>query len=121
MEIFARIAEERIKEAIQRGELSNLPGRGKPLVFEDDSMVPEEQRLAVKILKNAGCIPPELELKKDIMALKDLIAAIDERAGKAAKTKELNYKLMKFSVQMKRPFNIDEAYSEKFLEKLTSR
>ncbi|MBI2413810.1 MAG: DUF1992 domain-containing protein [Deltaproteobacteria bacterium] len=121
MEIFARIAEERIKEALGRGELTDLPGRGKPLVFEDDSLVPEDQRLSMKILRNAGCIPPELELKKEIMALRDLIAVMDEGEGKVAKMRELNYKLMKFNMRMKRPINVEESYSEKVFEKLTSR
>lgn len=121
MGILARIAEERIKEALGRGEFANLPGRGKPIVFEDDSMVPEDQRLAMKILRNAGCIPPELELKKDIMALRDLIAVMDEGEGKVEKIRELNYKLMKFNMRMKRPINVEESYSEKVFEKLTSR
>jgi len=57
-----RLAEERIRDAIQRGEFDNLPGRGKPLNLEDDRHIPDDLRLAYKVLKNADCLPPELEL-----------------------------------------------------------
>ena len=46
------IAEKRIAEAMDKGEFDNLPGRGKPLEIEDLSAVPEDLRMAYKILKN---------------------------------------------------------------------
>jgi hypothetical protein len=48
------IAEMRIKEAADRGELDNLPGAGQPLSPDDDANVPEELRMAYKLLKNGG-------------------------------------------------------------------
>ena len=61
------IAEQRIAEAIANGELDDLPGAGKALELDDDALVPEELRVAYRILKNAGLAPPEvkkLELMK---------------------------------------------------------
>ncbi len=58
---FAQLVENRITEAIARGEFDNLPGAGKPLDLDDDLLVPEEERIAFRILKNAGCVPPEVE------------------------------------------------------------
>ncbi len=58
---LTQLAEQRIAEAIARGELSNLPGEGEPLELDDDQLIPVEQRLACRILKNAGYLPPELE------------------------------------------------------------
>jgi hypothetical protein len=55
------LAEQRLAEAVSRGELDDLPGAGKPLVLDDDPLVPEELRLAYRILKNAGFVPPEVE------------------------------------------------------------
>ena len=60
-----RVAEKRINEAIQRGEFDNLPGSGEPLNLEDDRQIPDDLRLAYKVLRNADCLPPELELKKE--------------------------------------------------------
>ena len=43
------------EEAIERGEFDDFPGKGKPLhLGEDDRTVPEELRLAYRMLKNAG-------------------------------------------------------------------
>ena len=57
MYAFDAIAERRILQAIARGELDGLPGAGKPLALDDDAMVPEETRVAYRILKNAGFVP----------------------------------------------------------------
>ena len=66
------IAEQRIAEAIAKGELDDLPGAGRPLELDDDALVPEELRLAYRILKNAGFIPPEVETLNEIAALEHI-------------------------------------------------
>lgn len=75
MNIIDRIAEARIQEAAERGEFDDLPGRGKPQQLDDDSLVPPELRAGYRMLKNAGFLPPELELRKEIRAVEELIAA----------------------------------------------
>ena len=52
------IAEQRIAEAVSQGELDNLPGAGQPLDL-DDALVPEDMRMANRILKNANIPLPE--------------------------------------------------------------
>jgi hypothetical protein len=56
------LAEQRLEEAVSRGELENLPGAGRPLELDDDSLIPEDLRAAYRILKNAGFLPPEVEI-----------------------------------------------------------
>jgi Domain of unknown function (DUF1992) len=63
------LAERRIAEAVSRGELDDLPGAGRPLELDDDALVPEELRLAYRILKNAGFVPPEVEALNEIAQL----------------------------------------------------
>jgi hypothetical protein len=58
---FDWIAERRIAEAVSQGELDDLPGSGKPLALDADTLVPEELRMAHRILKNAGFVPREVE------------------------------------------------------------
>lgn len=70
---FDAIVEQRIKEAIERGELDGLPGAGRPLELDDDRMVPEELRLAYRILKNAGFVPPEVQTLREIGELERLV------------------------------------------------
>ena len=75
-------AERHIADAQRNGEFDNLPGQGEPLMLDDDSAVPEELRAGYRLLKNAGCFPPELEQRKEALALVDLLKGIhkeDER------------------------------------------
>ena len=68
------LAEKAIQEAIARGELDALPGAGRPLELDDDALIPEELRLAYRILKNAGYVPAELQTLKEIGELEALVA-----------------------------------------------
>ena len=75
-------AERHITDAQRKGEFDNLPGQGEPLVLDDDSAVPEALRSGYRLLKNAGCLPPELEQRKQAVELADLLKGIrreDER------------------------------------------
>lgn len=67
------IAERKIADAIGRGELSDLPGQGKPLDLDDDALVPEDLRMAWRILRNAGFVPPEVEALREIGELERFI------------------------------------------------
>lgn len=63
------LVERRIREAQSRGEFDNLPGQGRPLALEDDALIPEDVRVAYRILKNAGFVPPEVEGLRSLNAL----------------------------------------------------
>ena len=90
-----KIAEERIREAMEEGRFDNLPGKGKPLNLEDESGIPEDVRLAFKILKNAGCLPIEMEVRKEIYSLRQLINTTIDEATRSELRRELNFLLLK--------------------------
>lgn len=71
---LASFVERRLEEAAASGELSNLPGEGRPLELGDDALVPPELRVAYRIVRNAGLVPPELE---EIAEVHRLIGAIE--------------------------------------------
>ncbi|PKL75243.1 MAG: DUF1992 domain-containing protein [Candidatus Melainabacteria bacterium HGW-Melainabacteria-1] len=71
--MFEHTIEQKIREAQSRGEFENLPGSGQPLQFEDQSDVPPESRMAYRLLKNAGYVPEDIQLRKDLYALQALI------------------------------------------------
>ncbi len=98
MDFLYRIAESRILEAIEGGLFDNLQGRGKPLVFDDDSHIPPELRMAYKIMKMAGCLPPELEMRKEIVRLQDLVASLPDEAEKLRQMRRLNFLVMKLGI-----------------------
>jgi hypothetical protein len=120
MDFFACIAEQRIQEAMARGDFDNLPGRGKPIVQEDLSGVPEELRMAYKVLKNAGCVPPEVELTNEVASLRRLVLDMEESDERKSRVRELNFKLMKLEMTRKRPLSLDllPEYQEKLLDRL---
>jgi len=69
-------AERHIVDAIRKGDLDNLPGSGEPLALDDDSHVPTELRAGYRLLKNSGCLPLELEHRKEAIALLDILKGI---------------------------------------------
>ncbi|EHJ4142055.1 DUF1992 domain-containing protein [Escherichia fergusonii] len=69
-------AERHITEAQAKGEFDNLPGIGEPLILDDDSHVPPDLRAGYRLLKNAGCLPPELEQRKEAIQLLDILKGI---------------------------------------------
>lgn len=116
---FEKIVEERIRDAQQRGEFENLSGAGKPLVLENDSLVPEEIRLAYKILKNADCLPPEIELKKQIVQTEELLAGMEDTVEKYRTLKKLNLLILKFNAMRSASISFDmpQRYEQKLVER----
>ena len=107
MGFFDRIVEDRIQQAQQEGMFDNLRGKGKPLSFDDDSFVPEDLRLTYKILKNSNCFPVEMQLRKEIFNLRQLLdAAIDEET-RCQLRQELNLRLLEFNVRQRRNVSLD--------------
>lgn len=100
MDFFARIAKDKIKEAMARGELSNLPGEGKPLELDDLSHVPEDLRSGYIMLKNAGLVPEEVHLAKETLALRDLIRMSRNDGERATLRKQLSEKQLRLRMLM---------------------
>jgi hypothetical protein len=99
VEYLYKIVEERIQKALEEGVFDNLPGKGKPLRLDDDTFVPEELRLAYKILKNSGCLPVEMEMRKEIFSLRQLLdAAIDPETRRELR-RELNLLILIFNTR----------------------
>ena len=107
MALFDRIAEQRIREAQEQGLFDNLPGKGKPLNLDEDNGVPEDLRLAYKVLKNANCLPVEMELRKQIFSLRQLLAAaVDEPTRKALRS-ELNFIALSLNLRLQHHVVLD--------------
>lgn len=69
-------AERHILDAQCQGEFDDLPGSGEPLILDDDLHVPTELRAGYRLLKNAGCLPPELQQRKEAVDLADLLKTV---------------------------------------------
>lgn len=120
---FSKIVEKRIKEAQRNGEFDNLPGRGKPIEYEEDRHIPEDLRLAYKILQNAGCLPPEVEEKKKIRQMEDMLANIPDEKEKYKLIKKINYRIMKLNMLGNKSPLLEEKqiYYKKLVERLEKK
>lgn len=77
-DIFNSLAEARIREAIEKGQLKNLPGEGKPVHIPDMPFVPDDEKMAMIIMKNSGLIPDEMAIKKEMEDLKNKISETND-------------------------------------------
>ncbi len=83
MATMADLVESRIQEAIRDGAFEHLSGAGRPLRLDDDSAVPPALRMAFRILKNAGYVPQEVPLLREIAELEALLEDPDELARRS--------------------------------------
>jgi hypothetical protein len=91
-----------IREAQERGDFDNLPGRGKPIDLGAYFDTPAEVRNAYATLKNAGMVPAEIELLQDIAALKERLTAVSDERERTSILKTIREKQLQFDVMMER-------------------
>ena len=117
---FEKIIEERIRRAQQKGKFENLEGAGKPLNLENNSHVAGELRQVYKILKNADCLPPEIEIKKEIKRTEDLLSGMQNTAEKYRTLKKLNYLILKVNTMGNMPIGVEmpQRYADILVERL---
>jgi Domain of unknown function (DUF1992) len=99
---FYRNAEEKIKEAIANGEFENVGGKGKPLDLDAYFATPEHLRMSYSILKDAGIIPEELELLKQIDGLRKSLDSCTSQSEKRTIQKQLSEKTTNFNMRVER-------------------
>ncbi len=119
MNLLDQIAEARIQEAMERGELRDLPGEGKPLSLDDDSAVSEELRVAYRVLKNAGFLPPELQLRKEVREAEQLLQQLPESERSRARVR-LELLQLRLAASRRQPINLllEDYYRQRLLERL---
>ena len=99
---WEKLAHNRIEEAIAAGEFDDLPGRGKPLDLTEYFSQPSAERAGVSLLKNAGVLPPELELLKLIARVEEAMAKNADPAQRARLNAELQEHRVAFAMAMER-------------------
>ncbi len=71
MDVFRLLAERKIDEAIAAGEFDELELRGQPLDLSESPWESRHGRLGLRLLRNAGILPPEMDLRRQISELRD--------------------------------------------------
>lgn len=121
MDSLARIAEQKILEAMKTRDFTSEKWKNKPLPLENDHNIPDDLKMAYKILKNSGYLPPEIEEKKEVQRLEQLIAATEDEHERLRQMKKLNLLLMKIDAKRLTPSSIaqQDDYYRKVVERIS--
>ena len=97
--MFDKLVEQKIREALAAGEFDGLEGHGRPVDLDAYFATPEELRAGFAVLRNAGVLPEEAAVLKE---LNELVARLEvcrdeeehARLKRAAATLKLKYDLL---------------------------
>lgn len=122
MLVLDQLAEQHIQQAVDNGELNDLPGAGQKLVLDDDSMIPEHLRMAHRILKNAGFTPPSVLDRKSINALSAELERTDDETERRRIVGKMNCLQARLDAQSSERTNLllRSDYYDQVLEQLTT-
>lgn len=123
MMFLERLAESKIRQARDAGDLDNLPGSGQRIPEETDMQgVAPSIRVAYRIMKNAGYIPGELQLRQEISEINSLLRACeDDNASRAAHRKRLNLLLGRLDGIRSENLILQEAYFRRVSERFAGK
>ena len=117
------IAENKIQEAMKQGEFDDLPGKGQPLPDDGLDQVPEDLRMAFKLLKNAGYISGERGSDEPAMSLVELLSESPPEAARLKQMQKLGIMLAKVNNGRRTPVSLDKDpdYYRKVVERVPVR
>lgn len=123
MDLLDKLAEQHIRQSIEDGQLDNLEGAGKPLQLDDDRHVPEALRAGYRLLKNAGFVPPEVELRREISSVNQLIREAEpgSQIHQRAERRLLWLDMQLNESSRKRPLTLDPRYADRVRRTLSNR
>ncbi len=76
------VIDEIIRDAMHKGHFDALPGSGKPLKLEDDSMVPAAQRMAYKLLRDNQLVPDWMAQGQELDRAREKLTLAVRRADR---------------------------------------
>ena len=119
MDLIDQLVEQRIHDATRRGDFDELNGAGRPLMLDDDTLVPEELRVAYRLLKNAGYLPPELQLAREIHEVEQLLSLVQDAGERAAAHRRL--RCLQLRLNQSRGDGIDIGVERQYRQRLLRR
>ena len=121
MRLLDALVEQRITAAAARGRFDDLPDPGAPQAPDDDLLVPEEVRVASRILKHAGFAPPAVEQLRALRNLQDELRAVGDRAARCS----LHAKMLALDMALESlrggPLVVPREYCRRIAERLSER
>lgn len=85
-----KLAERRILAARAKGEMQGLAGEGKPLPDRPgDAFVSAGDAVGFRIMAEAGVLPEEIVLKKQMLAQRETLSTLTDPSARKAAMAEL--------------------------------
>jgi hypothetical protein len=100
--VFDKLVEQKIREAQRAGEFDDLEGAGRPINLDAYFSTPAELRAGYAVLKNAGVLPEEAQLRGEINALKERLDSREDPQERERLTRELSQLTLKYSLMVER-------------------
>jgi len=123
LSIIQTIAERKIQQAMAEGTLADLSHwKNKPLPPDDMANVPADLRMGYRLLKNAGYLPEELALHKEITRLEQLLETCADEKEKVRQLKKIGCLRTKLECRMGRPMELGEdgPYYNRVVDRLST-
>ena len=123
MSALDRLAEERIREAIDQGAFQDLPGLGEPLELEDLSGLAPELRTSYLLLRSANVLPEELTHRKEALRLADLLRACEDPVERGELSRRHSLALLRLELARERriPASVRTSYRDALARRLGGR
>lgn len=120
MDFMDHIVEQRIAEAAQRGDFDHLPGAGQPLHLDDDLLIPRDLRMAYRVLRNAGYVPDEIRLLRELASVEQLLAQALDPTDRAVASARMRLLLDRLGAGRSGALHLQSQYFDQLLERLTA-
>lgn len=123
LSIIQQIAERKIQQAMAEGTIPDLSHwKDKPLPPDDMANVPPDLRMGYRLLKNAGYVPEEVAMQKEITRLEQLLETCTDEKAKVRQLKKISCLKTKLECRMGRPMDLGEdgPYYGRVVERLST-
>lgn len=120
--ILQTIAERKLRQAEEEGSLPDLSHwKGRPLPEDDLARVAPDLRMAYRVLKNAGYIPEELALHREILHTQDLLRHAADEGEKLRHLRRISLLRTRLETRHGRTTHLDEdsPYYARVVERLS--
>jgi Domain of unknown function (DUF1992) len=92
-----------LRDSEASGELKAAPSFGKPLAFGDGyDETPAELRMGMKVLKDAGVVPGEVEMMREASALEVQLAGCGDEALRRVLQRRLSEKRQAIALRLEK-------------------
>ncbi|MDR2551234.1 MAG: DUF1992 domain-containing protein [Desulfobulbus sp.] len=121
LSIIQTIAERKIQQAMTEGTIPDLSHwKNKPLPPDDMAHVPEDLRMAYRLLKNGGYVPEEVAVQKEITRLEQLMTTCTDEREKIKQLRKISCLKTKLEGRFGRPMELGEEtpYYDRVVDRL---